>query len=224
MFVGHAALALGVRPRVTLSLGVLFAAVFGLDLLWPTFLLLGIEHVTIPSAPEGFSTFVFDHYPWSHSLVMALMWSLAAAALTRLLTRASGVVAALVGMLVFSHWVLDCVTHLPDLPLWPGESPLVGLGLWRSVTATIVVEGTLYLSGIVLYFRGTRARDATGRYGLIVLLLLCAVMWVSTPFGPPPPSAGALAWFAEGLWLLVIWAAWADRHRELAPLRELPSR
>jgi hypothetical protein len=65
----------------------------------------------------------------------------------------TGGVALLVGGVVVSHWVLDFVTHAPDMPLWPGSSPRVGLGLWRSVPATFFVEGALFVAGIALYAR-----------------------------------------------------------------------
>jgi hypothetical protein len=112
--------------------------------------------------------------------------------------------------------VLDYVTHVPDLPLWPGHSPRVGLGLWQSVAGTLVLEGALYGAGIYLYFCSTRARDRTGSLALPILLLLCAVMWASGPVAAPPPSVPALALFTLGVWLLVGWAGWADAHREAA--------
>jgi hypothetical protein len=215
MFVGHAAVALAGKTRVpSLSLGWCFAAAFGLDVIWPVLLLLGIERVSIPQHPVGFSTLRFDSYPWSHSLLMALVWSGAAVLLARL-GRCAPRVAWLLGAMVFSHWVLDWVSHLPDLPLYPGGSTATGLGLWRSVPGTLLVEGGLYLGASVLYLRATRPRDRIGRLALPVLLVLCAAMWASTPFGPPPPSPRALAWFSLGLFVVVAWAGWGDRHREM---------
>jgi len=213
MFVGHAAVALAARSRTpSIPLGWLFAATFGLDLLWPVFLLLGVERVTIAPGATAFSPLVFDSYPWSHSLAMALVWGAAAFALARGLHRSAGE-AAVLGGLVISHWVLDYVTHVPDLPLWPGHSPHVGLGLWQSVAGTLLIEGAMYLAGIYLYFRTTRPRDRIGAVGLGVLLFLCAALWAPGPIAAPPPSARALAWFTLGLWLFVAWAGWADRHR-----------
>lgn len=213
MFVGHTAVALAAKSRAPeVPLGWLVAAAFGLDLLWPIFLLTGLERVSIVPGATAFTPLVFDSYPWSHSLLMACAWGLCAAALVRWRGMTGGV-ALLVGGVVVSHWVLDFVTHAPDMPLWPGSSPRVGLGLWRSVPATLLVEGALFVAGIALYARATRPADRIGSIGLWTFLLVSTILWVTVPWSPPPPSPRALAWFSCGSWLLVAWAAWADRHR-----------
>ena len=215
MFVGHTAIALAAKattPRV--SLGWLVAAAFALDLLWPMFLVAGIEQVSIVPGATAFNPLVFDSYPWSHSLLMACVWGLCAAGVARLLGTSNGV-AGLIAAVVVSHWVLDWVSHVPDLPLWPGQSPLFGLGLWNSVIGTLLVEGALYLVGIALYVRSTRPVDRIGSLGFWAFLVVCAAMWASSPWSPPPPSPKALAWFSFGGWLLVAWAAWSDRHRAI---------
>jgi hypothetical protein len=215
MFVGHTAIALAAKakaPRV--SLGWLVAAAFALDLLWPLFLVLGIERVSIVPGATAFNALVFDSYPWSHSLLMACIWALCGAGVAHWLgmsTRGAGLIAAV----VFSHWILDWVSHIPDLPLWPGRSPLLGLGLWNSVFWTLLVEGGLFLAGIVFYVRNTRPVDRVGSIGLWSFLIVSAAMWASSPWSSPPPSPQALAWFSFGGWLLVAWAGWFDRHREI---------
>ncbi len=75
MFVGHFAVALGAKraaPRI--PLGLLVAAAIALDLIWPLLLLAGVETVRIDPGNTAFTPLAFDHYPWSHSLVMALVW------------------------------------------------------------------------------------------------------------------------------------------------------
>jgi len=214
MFVGHTAMALAAKARTPqVSLGWLVAAAFALDLLWPVFLLLGIERVSIVPGATAFNALVFDSYPWSHSLLLACAWALCAAAVARALGMAIGG-AGLIAALVLSHWILDWVSHVPDLPLWPGRSPLLGLALWNSVFWSLLVEGAIYLVGIAIYLRSTRAVDRTGSIAFWTFILVCAAMWASSPWSPPPPSPQALAWFAFGSWLLVAWAAWSDRHRE----------
>ena len=215
MFVGHLAVALGARrlePRVSLGAGV--AAAFGLDLIWPIFLLLGLETVEVRAGDTAFTNLTFVSYPWSHSLLTALGWSALVLLIARRVYqswRAGGVLAAL----VLSHWVLDFVTHRPDLPLWPG-GPLAGLGLWQSIVATLLLEGTLFLVCIAIYVTSTRAIDGTGRWALAGLLLLTSVIWATQPYSPPPPSASAVAWGGLILWLLPPWARWIDNHRLMA--------
>ena len=215
---GHTAIALAAKRQAPdLALGWLVIAAFGLDLLWPILLLLGIEKVSIVPAATAFNPLVFDHYPWSHSLLMACVWGVVAAGIARL-TGTTSRAALLLAALVVSHWVLDWITHAPDLPLWPGPSPLLGLGLWATVPGTLLVEGLLFAAGIAIYLRTTRAVDRIGSLGLWAFLFVSAAMWASGPWSPPPPSERALAWFALGIWLLVAWAAWVDGHRRTRAL------
>jgi membrane-bound metal-dependent hydrolase YbcI (DUF457 family) len=214
VFIGHYALALAAKraaPRT--SLGTLFLAVQLADMLWPVLLLTGWERVRIVPNPDPFLNFVFDAYPISHSLLALIAWGVVFALLYRMRTGyARG--ALVVGLGVVSHWVLDVVVHRPDMPLYPG-GPRLGLGLWTSVTGTVVIEGLMLLAGLWLYLRTTRARDGIGRYGFFALLVVVTLSYVASIFGPPPPSTFALS--IGGIvfgWLFVAWAAWADRHRE----------
>ena len=217
MFVGHTALALAAKRRYPeLSLGWLYGAATFLDLLWPLFLLLGFEQVAIGSATGGFDTLTFTSYPWSHSLLMSVGWGIIAAALVR--AMGFRIIHSLVlGLLVLSHWVLDFITHAPDLPLFPGSNIRVGLGLWGSIPASFIIEGLLYAAGIWLYLSGTRAKDRIGSLGLWGFLIASGALWASGPFMPPPPSPMAVAWSTMiAVPLLVAWAWWADAHRESA--------
>lgn len=212
MFVGHLAAALGARavePRV--PLGVCVAAAFALDLAWPILLLLGLETVRVQPGDTAFTGLAFESYPWSHSLVLVLAWSLLAGLLARAATGASRA-GAVVGALVLSHWLLDAVAHRPDLPLWP-SGPVVGVGLWYSIPATVAVEGTLLAAGLTAYLRATLPRDAVGRWALVALVALAAVIWIAQPWSPPPPSATAVAVGALALWLFPPWAQWIETHR-----------
>jgi hypothetical protein len=210
MFVGHVGLALAAKklaPRT--SLGLLVAGANGLDLLWPILLLLGVERVRIEPGATPINPLVFEYYPWSHSLLMAGVWG----ALAGLVVWRRGGPGALIGLLVVSHWVLDLLTHVPDLPLAPGASPREGLGLWHSIPGTFLVEGALWVAGIAVYLRATRPLDRIGRFGLAGLLTLLTVMWIGQPWSAPPPTPRALAWFSLSGFLIPLWAWWADRHR-----------
>jgi len=212
MLVGHLAVALGTKtaePRV--PLGAAVAAAFGLDLLWPILLLLGFETVRVHPGDTAFTNLAFDSYPWSHSLLFATVWSGLAMFVSRRL-YGSWRIGAILGGLVLSHWVLDFITHRPDLPLWPA-GPAVGAGLWNSIAGTLLVEGTLFGAGACLYYRSSTARDQTGRLALAALVAIIGIVWVTQPWSPPPPSAAAVAWGALILWLLPAWARWIEAHR-----------
>jgi hypothetical protein len=225
VFIGHFAVGFAAkRATPDTSLGLLFAAAQGPDILWPVFLLLGIETVRIAPGDTAVTPLEFVSYPWSHSLAMTGLW----AALIGLLAllwpdgadagAGSGAKArrGIVLALCFaSHWALDALTHRPDLPLVPGGSARVGLGLWRSVPATVVVEVLMYAAGLALYLRVTRARDRVGRWGLAALALVPLLIYAGNLAGPPPPSVTAIAAvMIVGVGLFWVWANWVDRHRE----------
>jgi hypothetical protein len=91
-------------------------------------------------------------------------------------------------LLAASHWVLDFVSHRPDLPLWPGAGPRLGLGLWNSRPATLLAECGLFGLGLLVYARGRRL--GTGFWALAATL---AATYAASVLGPPPPSVGAIA-------------------------------
>lgn len=212
MFIGHAAVALAAKPLAPrTSLALLLAAAFWVDMVWPVFLLLGIERVKIDPGNTAFTPLDFVHYPWTHSLAAALGWSV----LFGLACLRSGRrVALILGLLVFSHWVLDAVSHRPDLPLWPGSATLVGFGLWNSVPATMIVECTMFAAGAWIYARSAPSRDRIGTWAFAGLIAFLAVAYLGNVFGPPPPSvpAIAIAGIAGGI-VFTAWAWWIDRHR-----------
>jgi len=163
MFLGHYAVGFAAKkiaPQA--SLGALIAAPILLDLLWPIFLLLGWEHVTIEPSGNPFLRLVFDFYPISHGLIAVVGWATLFASLYFGFTRyVLGAIAIWLG--VVSHWFLDLIVHRPDLPLYSG-SRMFGLGLWNHRGATIGIELALLALGIFLYFRQTSAKDWIGNY------------------------------------------------------------
>ena len=187
------------------------AAAFGLDLLWPILLLVGLEVVRVNSGDTAFTSLAFDSYPWSHSLLLVMGWTVLGAVVGQRLYR-SWTTGTLLGGLVLSHWVLDLITHRPDLPLWPG-GPLVGLGLWNSIPGTIIIEASLLVGGLWLFLGTSSAGDRTGRWALIGLIAVTGLIWVTQPWAPLPTSATAVAGGALILWLLPLWALWIERHR-----------
>jgi membrane-bound metal-dependent hydrolase YbcI (DUF457 family) len=215
MFIGHFAVALAAKratPRT--SLGWLFAACQLSDLIWPVLLLAGVESAHIEPGNTAATPLAFDHYPWSHSLLMTLVWGLVLGGIY-LGLRGDRRAALVIAVVVVTHWVLDWISHRPDLPLTPWSSGRVGLGLWNSIAATVIVEGLLFAIGVWIYSRITTPRDRTGRVAWVSLALFLVLIYVANIFGPPPKSMTAVAVSALAIWLLVWWAAWADAHREV---------
>jgi membrane-bound metal-dependent hydrolase YbcI (DUF457 family) len=213
MFIGHFAVGFASKrlaPRA--SEGALLLAPLFLDALWPLFLATGLETVRIDPGNTAFTPLDLHDYPYSHSLVMSLVWSLLLGGLYFAVTRYRRG-ALVIGLGVFSHWVLDFVTHRPDMPLWPGSTTSVGLGLWNSRAGTMLIEGAMFVAGVVIYARTTRARDRIGAVGWWAMVAFLVLAYLSSALGPPPPSVKALIVVAFVAWLFVPWAWWFDRHR-----------
>jgi FtsH-binding integral membrane protein len=163
-----------------------------LDLLWPTLLLLGIEQVEIKPRLTKSNPLDFLSYPISHSLLMVCVWGLLFGVVYWLF-RQSRKTAVVLGVCVVSHWLLDAIVHRPDLPLYPGNSPMVGLGLWDSLSGTLAVEGIIFTVGVVLYSRVTRPKNRIGSYGFWSFLVFLVLIHLANTFGPPPPTVQAIA-------------------------------
>jgi membrane-bound metal-dependent hydrolase YbcI (DUF457 family) len=216
VFLAHFGVGFGAKaaaPRV--SLGSLLLAAQFIDLIWPTLLLLGIERVEIITDGSRNPPLEFIYYPYSHSLLMVIGWAALFAAVYFMI-RKSRIGAAVLGLAVISHWLLDLVVHYPDLPLYPGNGQLLGFSIWSSPVIAMGLEFAFFAAGVWLYLRSTRANGATGRWAPWSLIVTLAFIQIANAFGSPPPSATAIAWVGQAQWLLVIWGYWVDRHRHPA--------
>ena len=216
MFLGHYGVALAAKraaPRT--SLGTLVFAAQWADLLWPLLLVSGVEHVRAAPGAMAANSLQFTSYPYSHSLAALVVGGALIGGLYYAVRRdARG--AWIVGALVPSHWVLDLVVHAPDLPLWPGSSVRLGLGLWNSVPGTLVAEFGLLVVGLVVYGRTTRASDGAGRWGWWGMVALLVVIYLGGMAGAPPDDQRVIGYVSLILWVFVPWGYWVDRHRETA--------
>jgi hypothetical protein len=201
VFIGHFAAGLAaVRLEPRLRLGDALLAAQLSDVIWPVLVLAGVERVTIAPGDTVVTPLRFDSYPYSHSLLMVAVWGVALGALHFL--RHQRVRAAfLLAGLALSHWLLDVASHRPDMPLLPGDPTRLGLGLWNSRPATMIVEGAMFALGVASY-----ARLANGsRRGFAILVLVLTAVYLANMFSPPPPSVAAVAWsallLAPILWL-----------------------
>lgn len=214
MFVGHFGVALAakkVAPRP--SLGTLTLAALLADGVSAIFLLLGWEKVEIHPGITAVSPLEFVSYPYSHSLVAGVFWA-ALVAGAYYLRRRDRRGALWLAALVLSHWILDFISHGPDMPVGL-SGPTLGLGLWYSAPATIVVEYGLLALGVWVYTSVTRPRDRTGSWALWIYVATLGIIYAATIVGPPPPSVRALAIAGLFGWLFVAWAYWIDRHRAI---------
>jgi len=231
MFLGHYGVAFALkRAEPKISLGTLFVAAQLVDLLWGAFLLLGWEHVRVLPETNPLLTLQFYDFPISHSLVGALAWGLVAGALyyswpTRDTTR-HWQASAIVGAAVASHWVLDLIVHVPDLPLAGNDSPKLGLGLWRHPGPSVALELLALGAGLLLYLKGRTRRHPVRPFRLGIVLIVLLATYAAAVFGPAPPSVAAIgAGDVVFMLLMGVLAGWADRAArpgELVPASHAP--
>jgi len=191
MFVGHYSVSFAAKTMDRrIPLWALFIAVQLLDVLWAPFVLLGIEKVRIVPGITASSPLDLYYMPYTHSLVAAVLWSLAALLACRVWRRVPNAArgALLMALAVFSHWILDLVVHRPDLPLYDNTAK-VGLGLWNRPVLAFALEAALLLGSIALYLHGRpRGRASLFALGLVMLAIQAFIF-----FGPPPASDRAIA-------------------------------
>lgn len=214
MFIGHYAIGFaGKQIDNRPSLGTMFMAVQWLDLVWPVLVLAGVEKVSIEPGNTVLTPLNFEYYPWSHSLLMALVWGglFAMVYYSRTKNRRG---ALLLLFLVFSHWILDWITHRPDLQWTPFAEARTGLGLWNHKWAEIIIETGLFLAGIFLYIKVTRGRFKSGNWSLWALVIFLLAIHFMNAFGDPPPNVEIVAWMGLSQWLLVAWGYWIDSVRK----------
>ena len=139
-----------VAPKV--PLWILLVASEFIDIIWFILFLLGIENLTTS--------------PWSHGMFMSLVWSVLAGLTAGLIfhRRSTGLI---IGLLVFSHWVLDFVSHPmmggpPDLPLFFENSPKVGLGLYTALGMgyATALEVVVFAAGMAIYIVTRRQMES----------------------------------------------------------------
>jgi hypothetical protein len=211
MFVGHYGVAFAVKrwePRIPVWL--LFVAAQFIDILWAPFILLGVEHARVVPGFMPANPLDLYYMPFTHGLLTALAWSVLFYAVVRYITCREWPVRApiLLGATVFSHWVLDFLTHGPDLPIW-GDQDKVGLGLWNHPTLSLLAEAGVLLGGVWLSGLGRG-----GRWGWWVFAAVMLAIQFGNVLGPPPPGITTVAGsaiIAYAAFALVAW--WLERRR-----------
>jgi len=216
MFIEHFGLSFGskkIAPQV--SLGTMLIATQFVDILWPFFLVAGAEQMAVVPGYTAYGPFEFVHYPYTHSLFMNVVWGLVAGAVYGLIKK-DWKGALIVGLGVLSHWFLDLIVHIPDLPWSPWGQSKVGFGLWNHVAATWIIESIIFFGGVYFYTSATKAKNNKGRWGLWTLVTLLFLFAVSSFFSPPP--SGSLVTLLISMCILmgviVALGYWVDSNRE----------
>jgi membrane-bound metal-dependent hydrolase YbcI (DUF457 family) len=213
MLVGHFAVGLvakRIEPRI--SLGTLILASILADMLCFVFLIVGIEHFeAVPGVT--INRMVGHDIAYSHSLLMDVIWAALPAA-AYFLRRSYPRGAWILFLAVLSHWLLDFVSHRPDMPLSPGVHSVFGLGLWNSMPATLLVEGGFWLIAVIIYACSQSFKNSIGVAAFWSGVILLTLSWranITAGIDPNPVKAGAsgLIFFS----LMIGWAYWMNRVR-----------
>ncbi|MGD2054058.1 MAG: hypothetical protein PVG45_08110 [Gammaproteobacteria bacterium] len=215
MFIGHYGVSFAAKAvKPALPLWVLFLAVQLVDVFWAIFVLLGIEKVRIVPGITATNPLDLYYMPYTHGLVTSLIWALAAVVVVRAMPNINRWgSAAVVGIAVFSHWLLDLVVHRHDLPLY-SDAHKVGLGLWNFPATAFTLEILLLAGGMVLYAKNTRASSRFNLYGMILFGLLMIGIQAMVFFGSPPETDTEVATSAlVSYFLFAALAFWLERGR-----------
>lgn len=213
MFVGHLGAGLALKkisPKT--SLGTLFLAADLPDIIFPPLLLAGVEEAKVSANTARLMPFEFPNYPWSHSLLMVLVAGAVLGGAFWLKNR-DPAEAGIICLAAFSHWVLDFISHRPDMPLWPGSAGY-GLGLWDSAPGIIIVELAVFAGGIAFYLSASKEKNSAGKWAFWGLIIFLVPVYFVSLFSPPPPDMKAFGYGGIiGQVILVAWGYWIDRNR-----------
>jgi hypothetical protein len=213
MFIGHYGVSYGAKSwKPAVPLWILFLAVQLLDVFWSIFVLIGLEKVRI--VPGFTRTNPLDLYymPFTHSLISALAWSVLAGVAYRV-WKGPSMGGLVVGAAVFSHWVLDLIVHVPDLPLFDNRFK-VGFGLWNQPIIALLLEAALLNTGLFFYLRSTVRTKRGGTAGFVLFSVFLVALQLMVFFGSPPSSATAAALTALiGYSLGAAIPAWLEKRR-----------
>lgn len=213
MLIGHYAVALTLsRARPSLRLWQLFVATQLVDVAWAAFIWLGIEHARIvPGFTPSNDLDLYD-MPYTHSVVATVVWSVLAFLVWHFArhgrTRTGD--ALVIGLAVASHFVLDLIVHVRDLPVLSAHGTKLGFGLWQHFGSALLLETSLVAGAALFWWWPRRAAPRANRSG--IWLLAMTAFAVASFFIPTPPTSrllalislvlhgacAGLAWWSEG--------------------------
>lgn len=213
MMTGHIAvgmMAKRLHPQISLGTAV-FAALWA-DFVAFVLLIARVERFD-PVPGASLNRMIGRNIVFSHSLLMDALWAGLFAGIF-FLRRRSPRGAWILFAAVVSHWVLDVASHRPDMPLAPGTSTRLGLGLWNSMPTALIVEGALWLLAIIIYLRATFSKKSWAIYGFWIPVILVTLIWranisAGMDLNPTRAGIGGIVLFS----LVVAWAYWMNRLR-----------
>jgi hypothetical protein len=191
MFVGHYSVAFAAKSdKNKIPLWVLFVSVQFLDYIWATLVLLGIEKLRVIKGFTAGSMLDSYFHPYSHSLVTAILWSCVAAIGYKPICSWLGFVytksaALIIGVAVFSHWILDLIAHPRDLAIYDNTWK-VGFGLWNYRDPEFALEISLLAVGIMLYV-ARNAMPAIRKGAVIAFGVVLVVIQIGETYVPRNP-------------------------------------
>ncbi len=222
MFIGHYGVAFTLKKWDTsLSMGLYFLATMLLDIILPILLLLGVESLEINPEANATVPLEFTFYPFSHGLLATFIWalifSLSFYFLSKQELEKKRKLAFILGIAVLSHWLLDFIVHIQDLPIFDGTIIKVGLGLWNFEILSYIVESVIFIAGLIIYLKATDTPEESGLiagYGMIIFGGLLLLFNSINLIGPPPPSVQAYAIVSLTYQILFIAIVfWLDKNR-----------
>jgi hypothetical protein len=213
MFIGHYGVSLAANPlRPRVPLWVWFIAVQWMDVVWSILVLLGVEKLRIVPGFTEVSALDLYYMPYTHSLPGSIVLSLLLGAIVAMFVSENRATTfLLVTAASFSHWVLDLLVHVPDLPLYDDRAK-VGFGLWRVVALSLPLELILLGIGAWLYARWVTFKGTFGRYVYWGFVVGLAALQVYGNLGPQPSSPDIMmATTSLALYVaLALLAAWIE--------------
>jgi hypothetical protein len=214
MFIGHlgAGLALKkINPRV--NLGWIFLAVMFPDILLWILVLTGKEQVFVPANYDNLHYLTFN-FPYSHGLVASLGWAVFFFFLIQVISGKTKV-AWMIFIAIFSHFILDFIVHIPELPVLGEDSQKLGLGLWNNMPVALIIEILLLLGGFMIYASITRTVSLIGKLGMPLFLVLITLLAVFGQMMSPAPTNMKQVAFASLATIIIIslLGGWLDTKR-----------
>ncbi len=221
MFAGHLGAGLLLkRADRRVSLGWIFLGAMWLDIVLWLLVLAGIESVHVPEHLQTMADVTFD-FPYSHGLVASLGWSAGMFALGWFTWKRGPQgrlsCAVVLAAAVFSHFAIDWLVHIPELPVWGGDSRKLGFGLWQNLPLAWGVESALVVAGVWVYLN-TQPLDRRRTVALIVVMTLMTILTIMGQAShSAPPSIVAMAGSSLVSIALIIWFGWwVDRNLDKA--------